>query len=157
MGTTLKVYAIINRRPTDGPQRRNNMTNELNTAWAKNNKLIRQGIAERMEKRAYCDLLVDYDFLIENLLDNSGMSWGDIYTIDDGDCQGTLLYVFAEKVYQPSSRHYYWTEVEYGSCSHCDTLEQALEEEYEEALDMYMSITLHMLQKIKPLLKGATS
>ena len=44
-----------------------------------------------------------------------------IHEIDDGDYQGCLVYVIAEKGYQPSS--YWYLKVEYGSCSHCDTLQ----------------------------------
>jgi hypothetical protein len=44
-----------------------------------------------------------------------------IHKIDDGDYQGTLLFVVAEKGYQPSV--YYYVAVGYGSCSGCDTLQ----------------------------------
>ena len=43
-----------------------------------------------------------------------------IHMIDDGDYQGTLLFVIAAKGYQPDN---YWAvKVGYGSCSGCDTL-----------------------------------
>lgn len=44
-----------------------------------------------------------------------------ITEIDNGDYQGTLLYVIPEKGYQPSD--YYYVKVGYGSCSGCDTLQ----------------------------------
>ena len=43
--------------------------------------------------------------------------------IDDGDYQGTLLYLIPEDTYQPNSSEYLMTFVEYGSCSGCDTLQ----------------------------------
>src|ERR1051326_7197 len=44
-----------------------------------------------------------------------------IHVIDDGDYQGTLLFVIPEDGYQP---HDYWyVKIGYGSCSGCDTLE----------------------------------
>ncbi len=44
-----------------------------------------------------------------------------IHEIDDGDYQGTLLFVIAATGYQP---HEYWSvKVSYGSCSGCDTLQ----------------------------------
>lgn len=44
-----------------------------------------------------------------------------IHQIDDGDYQGTLLFVIAAKSYQPSD--YWYVKVGYGSCSGCDTLQ----------------------------------
>ena len=44
-----------------------------------------------------------------------------IHEIDDGDYQGTLLYLIPENCYQPSD--YWYVKVSYGSCSGCDTLE----------------------------------
>ena len=46
-----------------------------------------------------------------------------IKEIDDGDYQGTLLYLIPEDTYQPNSSEYLMTFVEYGSCSGCDTLQ----------------------------------
>ena len=44
-----------------------------------------------------------------------------IHEINDGDYQGTLIFVIGESGYQPST---YWAvRVYYGSCSGCDTLE----------------------------------
>ena len=47
-----------------------------------------------------------------------------IKEIDDGDYQGTLLYLIPEDTYQPNSSEYLMTFVEYGSCSGCDTLQR---------------------------------
>ena len=47
-----------------------------------------------------------------------------IKEIDDGDYQGTLLYLIPEDTYQPDSSEYLMTFVEYGSCSACDTLQE---------------------------------
>lgn len=46
-----------------------------------------------------------------------------ITRIDDGDYQGTLLFVIPKNTYQPSESEYLMTFVDYGSCSGCDTLE----------------------------------
>jgi len=46
----------------------------------------------------------------------------DIKQIDYGDYQGTLILTFAKDIYQPSASDTYYTYVEYGSCSGCDTL-----------------------------------
>lgn len=43
--------------------------------------------------------------------------------IDNGDYQGTLLYLIPFDTYQPSECEYLMTYVGYGSCSGCDTLQ----------------------------------
>ena len=73
--------------------------------------------------------------------------------IDFGDYQGTLIYVFAEDTYQPSTNETFYTSVGYGSCSGCDTLqsiqEYGLEESpNEEQVEDYMKLSLDILQKI---------
>lgn len=46
-----------------------------------------------------------------------------ITEIDNGDYQGTLLYLIPFDTYQPSAGEYLMTYVGYGSCSGCDTLQ----------------------------------
>jgi hypothetical protein len=46
-----------------------------------------------------------------------------ITEIDDGDCQGALLFLIHRHTYQPSPYEYLITYVDYGSCSGCDTLQ----------------------------------
>lgn len=74
-----------------------------------------------------------------------------IYEIDDGDYQGTLVYVIGAEGYQPSD--YWYVKVGYGSCSGCDTL-QAIrgytdEKPTEEQIKDYMTLALHIVQGIK--------
>jgi hypothetical protein len=76
-----------------------------------------------------------------------------IHVIDDGDYQGTLLFIIAAKGYQPSK---YWAVyVGYGSCSGCDTL-QAIqdsgawgEKPNEKQINDYMTLALHIVQGLK--------
>lgn len=77
-----------------------------------------------------------------------------IHVIDDGDYQGTLLFVIASKGYQPSK---YWAVyVGYGSCSGCDTLQGIREEsrwDSKEPTDSqvndYWTLALHIVQRMK--------
>jgi hypothetical protein len=75
-----------------------------------------------------------------------------IHEIDDGDYQGTLVYVIGTKGYQPYN--YYYVKVDYGSCSGCDTL-QAIEAEHscaadkKQSIDDLMTLALHIVQGIK--------
>ncbi len=73
-----------------------------------------------------------------------------IHAIDDGDYQGTLVYIVPEKEYQP---HEYWyVRVWYGSCCVCDSL-QAIGywdgEPTEQQLDDVMLLALHVVQGIR--------
>lgn len=92
---------------------------------------------------------------VVELLDNddySGSPDSDrIHTIDDGDYQGTLLFVIAAKGYQPDV--YWYVKVSYGSCSGCDTLENIRNYDdtppTSEQVDDYMTLALHIVQGIK--------
>lgn len=75
-----------------------------------------------------------------------------IHTVDDGNYQGTLLFIIAEEGYQPST--YYTCKVNYGSCSGCDTFEAIRGYTYDqsptaEQVHDFMQLALHMLQSIK--------
>lgn len=80
-----------------------------------------------------------------------------IHCIDDGDYQGTLLFVIAAKGYQPSD--YWYVKVGYGSCSGCDTLEGIKnhrddEPATEEQIGEYMTLALHIVQGLKKMGDG---
>lgn len=73
--------------------------------------------------------------------------------IDDGDYQGTKIFIIPLDTYQPTINDYVVTNTYYGSCSGCDTL-QAINK-YEDELPNerqvkeYMVLALHLLQKCK--------
>lgn len=79
--------------------------------------------------------------------------------IDDGDYQGTLLFLCPIAVYQPGEDDYWYVPVSYGSCSGCDTLQAicAYEDNLptEEQVRDYMTLALHIVQKIKKLIPYA--
>jgi hypothetical protein len=70
-----------------------------------------------------------------------------IHVIDDGDYQGTLLFVVAASGYQPDT--YWTTRVYYGSCSGCDALEGAWGNGDDQNWEGLYNIALHMMQKLK--------
>jgi hypothetical protein len=74
-----------------------------------------------------------------------------IHVIDDGDYQGTLLFVIAATGYQPSD--YWYVKVSYGSCSGCDTLQSISgysdERPNDEQIKDYMTLALHIVQGLK--------
>ena len=71
-----------------------------------------------------------------------------ITVIDNGDYQGTLLFVVASKSYQPSD---YWaTRVAYGSCSECDTFQSYSDyDNPEKSAPKMVTMALHMIESMK--------
>lgn len=80
-----------------------------------------------------------------------------IHEINDGDYQGTLLYLIPEDTYQP--HNYWYVRVWYGSCSGCDTLEAIRESkpwrdgeddpQKDKRIKEYMTLALHIIQQLK--------
>jgi hypothetical protein len=74
--------------------------------------------------------------------------------IDDGDYQGTQLFILHYDTYQPNANDYYIFDNEYGSCSGCDTLLGIIGYEYdvipdENMVNQLMTLCLHMVQRMK--------
>ena len=90
-----------------------------------NNKLLNHVLNKNdddpLEYLEYKDLVKLTVMFILN--DENEWDENKIKEIDDGDYQGTLLYLIPEDTYQPNSSEYLMTFVEYGSCSACDTLQ----------------------------------
>ena len=89
-----------------------------------NNKLLNHVLNKNddpLEYLEYKDLVKLTVMFILN--DENEWNANKIKEIDDGDYQGTLLYLIPEDTYQPNSSEYLMTFVEYGSCSGCDTLQ----------------------------------
>lgn len=74
-----------------------------------------------------------------------------IHQIDDGDYQGTLLFIIGAKGYQPEK--YWYVKIAYGSCSGCDTLEAiscySNNAPIEDEIKDYNLLALHIVQNIK--------
>ncbi len=106
----------------------------------------------------------DYESIVRIVIEtisNGEAEYGDrewpdperIHSIDDGDYQGTLVFVIAATGYQPYT--YWCTLVSYGSCSGCDTL-QAIRCYSDEPLDDeqvqdYWTLALHVAQRLAPM------
>lgn len=128
------------------------MINDLVLRWEKNKHLIKEEFQKKHPD--------DYKEVVSNVIKHitSEDEYGDynldperIHEIDDGDYQGTLIYVIGAKGYQPSD---YWAvSVNYGSCSGCDTLQRI--QDYsndapdEDQVKDYMTLALHIVQGIK--------
>lgn len=75
-----------------------------------------------------------------------------ITSIDNGDYQGTIVFVIPFNTYQPSCYEYLMTYIGYGSCSYCDALQHACDvEEGDERIASLMSICKCLINDtIKP-------
>lgn len=89
----------------------------------------------------------------DNIFDLSRMT-----VIDDGDYQGTEIFIIPKRTYQPNISDYVITHTYYGSCSGCDTLQSICDYEKDlptnEQVKEYMTLALHLVQKLKWLGKG---
>lgn len=103
----------------------------------------------------------DYEALVKITIEaiTDKQSYGDpdpnrIHCIDEGDYQGTLLFIIAGSGYQPSN--FWFVKIDYGSCSGCDTLQAIRGYGVEttptpEQVDDYLTLTLHIVQQLKGL------
>lgn len=103
-----------------------------------------------------CEYGVDYEDIVRIVIDAIHEDDGDpdpnaIHEIDDGDYQGTLLFVISEDLYQPYD--YWYVRVEYGSCSVCDTLEGILydSDDREQQINDLFTLALHIFQGLNKL------
>jgi hypothetical protein len=107
--------------------------------WNKNKDKLEAALRKTDISRVeYRDLLV---LTVKNILNDEddyvGPTWSTkgITEINDGDYQGTLLYLIPEDTYQPSEYEYLMTYIGYGSCSCCDLLQSIQPDSFEEIDD----------------------
>lgn len=81
-----------------------------------------------------------------------------ICVIDDGNYQGTQIFILHKDTYQPGIEDYVYTNTYYGSCSGCDTLlgissyDGGLPDK--QQIKEYMTLALHLLQKCEYMYGG---
>lgn len=75
---------------------------------------------------------------------------GKLRCIDDGDYQGTLIFIAPFDTYEPSGDEYVYVVIDYGSCSGCDTLLSLQSNDNPEVrAHDYLELILHIMQKTK--------
>lgn len=129
--------------------------------WNENKEKLREFL--KMQKGLYqCEYLDLVIAVVEHVLNPSDndydFKWDskNITMIDNGDYQGTLLFLIPQDTYQPYEYDYLITYVNYGSCSGCDTLmsiqsSEICDEDYltDEQVKDYMVLCKDILTNIK--------
>lgn len=114
--------------------------------WNENKHYLRETLEQFDFRNEQMDYKVLMSLVITHILEDKWDS-ENFTTIDDGDYQGTLLFVIPERCYQPCAGSYLMTYVEYGSCSYCDTMLNILYESDTKVEDL-MTLALHMIQRM---------
>lgn len=100
--------------------------------------------------------------LVKNVL-NRGVKWcklsEEVCVIDDGDFEGTMIFIFHNDMCTPSITDYFFTHNYYGSCSGCDTLLSIVEgcggKATDEQVKLLMRLAFDLLRNIKPMAADA--
>lgn len=134
------------------------MIKEFVELWEKNKSNLRESLAEKKCEDISYELLVE--MIVTEILNDgrTKLEYEDydakkMTVIDDGDYQGTQIFIIPRNVYQPSVDEYVYTHTYYGSCSGCDTLLGIVgysdKRPDEEQLNDLMTLCLHLLQRFK--------
>ena len=133
------------------------MIQEIIKRWDKNKyKLEEYFSTTKQEKYASYEAIVQQIFeLVINSDEESyeRFNINKMTVIDDGDYQGTQIFIIPKDTYQPNIDDYLITHTYYGSCSGCDVLEGIRNYSSglptEQQVKEYMILALHLVQKMK--------
>lgn len=135
------------------------MIKEFVLAWDANKDKLSEYIASHKQEcySSYMDIVkILFEQVINPYMEaqhETSFNVENIHEIDDGDYQGTLLYMIPSNTYQPSYWEYVATYVYYGSCSGCDTL-LAISNYHDDLpnadqVEDYVGLCLNILQHCK--------
>jgi hypothetical protein len=127
------------------------MIKKFTEAWFANKHAIREKFSEK-HPECYKDVVrIVVQMLFDALDDYERPDPTRIHEIDDGEYQGTLVYVVGGHGYQPS--RYWYAMVSYGSCSGCDTFQSIRGygegKPNHQQVDEYMTLALHIVQGMR--------
>ena len=95
--------------------------------WNANQEYLKEALRNDTQLNN-CDYKYILSLVVTHILNHglpsfeSGWDARNITVIDNGDYQGTLMFLIPRDCYQPSESEYLLTFINYGSCSGCDTL-----------------------------------
>jgi len=124
--------------------------------WEKNKSTL-ENYYKTTPQSEYHDYLVILKKTLELALPFFEFNLGSITEIDNGDYQGTKIFIIPLQTYQPSETETAVTYFGYGSCSGCDTLQGIHNYDdrmpSDEQVRDYMTLSLHLIQQLKWLYK----
>lgn len=139
------------------------MTKIMKELWNLNEGKLRATLANRTDLNDCCyrDLVkLTFDVIYNSIeLPNvDRLDTDHITVVDNGNYQGTLLFLIPFDTYQPSENEYLMTYIGYGSCSGCDALQGAQDWDFdsnkkltETQIRDFMSICLDLIRNtIRP-------
>lgn len=132
------------------------MNKDILNAWDKNQNNVREWIATVNNSDFSYEMLLQNTIRIlfeESEYDYHIPDHKRITMINNGEYQGTLVFVIGGQGYQPGVEDHWYTSVDYGSCSGCDTL-QAIsvysnDLPNKKQIQQYWTLCLHMMQKMR--------
>lgn len=147
------------------PERTIKMDKTILKAWDENQAKVREWIANTKQGT------FSYKALLENTLrilfqdEEGGPDYNCITQIDNGWGRGTLIFVIGAQIEWPKVVDHWYTFVDYGSCSVCDTLKHIRYGDYSDDNDVaklitdilpsedqtrqYWTLCLHLIQRMK--------
>lgn len=123
--------------------------------WDKNQSTLRKYLeTENISQLTYKKVVkLAFAYILND--DTLTFDLDNITEIDDGDYQGTLLFLIPFDTYQPSEAEYFMTYVDYGSCSVCDTLQSIQDSDSDTAINDLMLLCKDIISNcIVPYNKG---
>lgn len=141
------------------------MIKEFTEKWIKNKKCLQKWFEEIvLDEKVFDEYIFTYENIIhgiiihvlnnhidaKNFSNNLTNFSTDIKVIDDGNYQGTQIFIIHRKYYQPEASDYFYTHNYYGSCSGCDTLLgiMAIKNKKVQVKEL-MILSLHLIQKFE--------
>ena len=104
------------------------MTRIMKERWDANKDKLRDALAERTDLNHcnYEDLVnLAFEVIYNTDANETGyqvLNLNNTTVVDDGDYQGTVVFLIPFDTYQPSEHEYIMTYIGYGSCCGCDVL-----------------------------------
>lgn len=161
----ISLYFGQNRLGLTFPERTIKMDKTILKAWDENQAKVREWIANTKQGT------FSYKALLENTLrilfqdEEECPDYNRITQIDTGWGRGTLIFVIGAKIEWPKIGDHWYTFIDYGSCSVCDTLKYIRYGDYSDDNDVaklitdilpsegqtrqYWTLCLHLIQGMK--------
>lgn len=125
------------------------MDNKIIEKWEHRKNKLKEWFEANETPSSYKEIFEKIIELIITEDERNKFNLEKIRVIDDGDYQGTQIFIAFLDTYQPSVEEYIMTSVYYGSCSGCDTLQSICYSIDENRVNDLMTLSLHMIQKMK--------